>query len=138
MTDDLSRYGKVRKATIGEIPTHLAMDDIRSGDHLIVHATDMTKQQAQITHVVYPKLRFDISRAVRYPRHLGKARYVSDMADALVYTFTTKAILERIRAERAYKAKKKFLFWVIVIMAILFVAAFYVDHFTTLTTITSV
>lgn len=44
MSDDTSRYGRVRKATIGEVPTHLAMEDMRRDEGLIVHFEDMMRQ----------------------------------------------------------------------------------------------
>lgn len=50
--EDTSRYGKVRRATRGEIGTHLAVEDIKAGDALISRDVRGMKQGAMPIEIV--------------------------------------------------------------------------------------
>lgn len=113
MSDDTSRYGHVRKAVMGEVGTHLAMEDIRANEALIVHASNMMRQNAEI--------RVDIPMIfIRETQHIPSP-------DAWL-------IAERLYKRRIVRRRALwFWFWVLLVGA--FCIAFSIDNFTSLTTV---
>lgn len=57
-TDDTSRYGKVRKARLGEIGTHLASESIKKGDALVIRSSKCEEQEWEyIDYLIIQALR---------------------------------------------------------------------------------
>jgi 3D (Asp-Asp-Asp) domain-containing protein len=83
--EDTSRYGKVRRATRGEVGTHLAVEDIKAGDALISRDVRGMKQGAMPIEIV-----------MRWENERPQFKCYEDAF----------MVLERMHKRRAFRAEK--------------------------------